>query len=315
MNFVVVIAYLSLLPFLQQKVHANKNSRADSISTIVSNREDIREGLFRYFYDNAVPNPCKTVLFLGVGTAMSVDDYDNLSTLIVDGNEIMAVVIDHNPKWFVKLSWRKFASLYNTIVSSLHQIIPVCEGKRNDLILLGAHSASGQAAVEALPNLTRTPDGFIGLDPYKITTTSTHHEDATMQVDESIPTLNWGFARTTCGVNIDQAAKALYRMTNRKHRVFFRVNNTENSTNHGVAHCIFTDKGCGIICGTKGKGDWILLAVAHSIHLFVDSVQGNFFDKETFILPEEIVDSSAIDLFMNEDDPDSKSKVQLALIS
>lgn len=275
-----------------------KNSTAP-YSTIISQRGDIHEGLFQYFYDDSVPNPCDTILFLGVGTAMGVGDYDKLSTLMVDGKEIIAIVIDHNPGWFVKLSPRKFASLYNRMVASYLQLVPVCQGKERNLILLGAHSASGQAAVEALPNLKRKPDGFIGLDPFQI-------NQETMRMDESIPTLDWGFAKTTCGVNIDQAAKALYQLSNRNHRIFLRVNNTANSINDGVAHCVFTDRGCGMVCGTKEKGDWIPLAVAQSIHLFVDAIKSKHFARETFLLPQVMDGNDTLALFMNQDDPDRK---------
>lgn len=302
MNLTLGIGYVL---FLLTRVQA-KNYTAQSTSTIITHRGDIPEGIFQYFYDHSVPNPCDTVLFLGVGTAMGVGDYNKLSTLIVDGKEIITIVMDHNPGWFVKLSATKFANLYNRLVSSFLHLVPVCEGRRHNLILLGGHSASGQAAVEALPNLKRKPDGFIGLDPFQI-------NQETMRIEDSIPTLDWGFARTTCGVNIEQAAKALYQLSNHKHRLFYRVNNTVQSTNDGVAHCVFTDKGCGIVCGTRGKGDWIPFAVAHSIHLFVDAIKSKIFEKETFLLPEFMDHHN--DLFMNEDDPDVDSIQKLSLPS
>jgi len=265
-----------------------------SNSTIVSYTGAIREGAFRYHYDESVPNACDTVLFIGVGTAMSVNDYDQISSLIVTGKPIVTIISDHDPRWFVKLSSKKFASFYNEMTGSLQSLVPACKGK-DPMILVGAHSASGQASIEALPNLKRKPDGYVGLDPFKI-------NERKMKIDKSIPTLEWGFAKTTCAVKIGQAAKPAYKISSKNHRVFYRVDNISEA----IAHCVFTDKGCGFVCGMKSQGSWVRDAVAKSIHAFVSAIESGDFQKEAFALP---IENGSFELFVNDEDPDAKSEL------
>lgn len=269
----------------------------DSKTTIVAKNGSIEEGAYKYIYDDSMPNACDTVLFIGVGTAMNVNDYDNLSTEIVSGKSIVAIVSDHNPNFFVKLSAKKFARYYNQMVDSIQVLIPACEGREDPLIMVGAHSASGQAAITALPMLKHKPDGFVGLDPFQINVKK-------LKIDESIPTLDWGFAKTTCAVTIDKAAKAAYKISSNKNRIFYRVNNISR----GIAHCVFTDKGCTFICGLKGDGGPVIPAVAHSIGIFVDAVKSGSFQKSDFALG---YDDSFLELFANDDDPDSSMSIFL----
>ena len=227
-------------------------------------------------------------MFLGVGTAMSVQDYDGLAADIVADKPIITIVSDHAPRFFVKLSSRSFRKYYNAMTKSLEHLVPVCKGKK-PLILVGAHSASGQASIKALPDLVPQPDGYVGLDPFSI--------NEKMTISPSIPTLEWGFAKTTCAVKIDQAAKAAYEISSKDHRVFYRIDNVSKE----IAHCVFTDKGCAFICGKKEDGEWVRGAVAQSIHKFVQSIKsGLFYRKAEFSLPG--VDSSLFSLFVNTDE-------------
>lgn len=269
-----------------------------AIATIETEVGAIREGAYKYFYDSSVPNACESVIFLGVGTAMSVNDYNNIGTEISTGKPIVTVIVDHNPRIFVKTSDRKFASYYNALVPDLQSRIPACANTPNPKILVAAHSASGQAAVKALPKLETKPSGFIGLDPFRIT-------EGKMKIDPSLPSLEWGFAKTTCSVKIDQAAKPAYSISSPDHRVFYRVDNAAQ----GISHCVFTDKGCAIVCGLKKDGGWVIPAVAASIHTFVDAIvngEGNI-EKSSF--ESDVVKDGKVELFVNGDDPDAKSEL------
>ena len=44
--------------------------------------------------------------------------------------------------------------------------ISICAAGASRAIIIGGHSASGQAAVDSFPALDFTPDGFTGLDPF-----------------------------------------------------------------------------------------------------------------------------------------------------
>ena len=67
-------------------------------------------------------------------------------------------------------------------------MVPGCKYEKNPIILVAFNSASGQTAINALPNLDRKPDGFVGLDPFSI-------NDRSTKIDGSIPNLEWGFSK------------------------------------------------------------------------------------------------------------------------
>lgn len=278
------------------------SSSVSADTAIVNEKGAISEGAYKYFYDSSIPNACETVLLIGVGTAMGVEDYDNLATAISTGQPITTVISDHNPRFFVKLSERKFEKYYNAMVPSLQSIIPACKDVKYPKILVGAHSASGQASIKALPKLKPQPDGYIGLDPFKI-------NEKRMKIDPSIPTLDWGFSKTTCQVKVEQAAKPAYEISSPKHRVFYRVDNPKVGGFFGrpaIAHCVFTDKGCAVVCGLRSGGTWVISAVADSIHKFVAIVKGGgSIVKSAFEL--DAVKEGKVELFVNGDDPDAKS--------
>ena len=63
-------------------------------NSTVKTTGSIREGEFRYIYDSSIPNACDTILFLAVGTAIGVSDYDKISTEIVTDKPIVTIVSD-----------------------------------------------------------------------------------------------------------------------------------------------------------------------------------------------------------------------------
>ena len=65
-------------------------------------------------------------------------------------------------------------------------MVPGCKYEKNPIILVAFNSASGQTAINALPNLDRKPDGFVGLDPFSINDRCTKIDDASFQ-DTFIP--------------------------------------------------------------------------------------------------------------------------------
>ena len=136
------------------------------------------------------------------------------------------------------------------------------------------------------------------MDPFSI-------NDRRMKIDDSIPSLEWGFSKTTCRVKINNAAKAAYKITTSKNRVFYRVDNISQA----VAHYVFTDNGCSLICGLKADGGWIPAAVATSIHSYIKTIKTGYFKKSNFELPGQ--GEEKFELFVNAEDPNAKSKSAL----
>lgn len=256
---------------------------------VKSSTEKIKEGKFTYYHDEDISSNCDTVFLMGVGTAMATTDYSIMSEEISKGQPVVTVITDHAPNFFVKLSSGGFAKLYNALTKDLGKLIPVCEGK-SPKILVGAHSASGQASIEAMQKgkLDVTPDGYIGLDPFKIS-------ERKMKID--VPLLAFGFEKTTCKVTVNQAAKPAYKIAGKDHRVFYRIKNKTQK----IQHCAFTNKGCSIICGAKPDGDWVRGVVAQSVHAFVKAIKSGNFSKGQFNIP--VTGDAAYELFVGGDEP------------
>ena len=71
-----------------------------------------------------------------------------------------------------------------------------------------------------------------------------------MKIDPSIPTLDWGFSKTTCAVRINQAVKPAYEISSPEYRIFYRVDNVKER----IARCVLTDSICPTVCGLKKDG-------------------------------------------------------------
>jgi len=256
---VILLATINRRPHSKDEPAALKAAGTDTTPLIVSKTESIyREsynipsddedllGMIRYHYDTNKGPHCDSMLILGVGTFMTVNDYDNLSRKIAaSSSSIMVIVADHNVNNIIKTSPERYATLINALINQLDTVLPMCDHASQDKgpseLLFGGHSASGQAAVEAWQQGLLSIEGykvaFVGLDPYDI---------ADRTIDESIglsiPSLSWGFTRTTCFVRTEKSAKAAYEIT-RDSRVLYVMDNAEKGS--GVTHCAFTDRGCG----------------------------------------------------------------------
>jgi len=244
------------------------------------------EGRYRYFYDDTVSSyyACNNVVFIGVGTAMSVSGYDKIATEIAQASGAVTIITDHRPNFPFKTSSNNYAKLINRIVKEIDTIIPICKADTSKKIIIGGHSASGQAAVESIPKLDFKPDGFIGLDPFR--------RGGFKNLDITIPSLDWGFTETTCAVTVDLAAKSAYEVSDDTQRVLYRVPNPEKK----ITHCIFTDNGCPF-CPANEAGDWVRKSVGETISVFIKAVASSYFTKSKFV----ISDQPQVELYANED--------------
>jgi hypothetical protein len=215
----------------------------------------------------------------GVGTTMKVEDYDILAKKMAETrSDTVVMFIDHEPGNPLKVSAEKYAHLVTAIAKQVRTLIPICKNTPElPQFLIGGHSASGGAAIESLVYMhDLKPIGIFGLSPFRIT-------DKTRIND--LPSLFWGFSRTTCGVTIGNAADKAYELSNPDNgRALYQLQNGDGHP----SHCIFADNGCLPICPSpKAGGDyaWVRSAVALSLDAFLRSIETDTFTRESFKLP------------------------------
>ena len=268
---------------------------------VVSNTTELKEGVFRYHYENNT-TACTVITLIGVGTAMKVDDYDLLAVEMATSRQgLIAGFIDHAPGNPVKVSESRYTRLVEALIDKMHEVVPICSrtgvitGSINHppTYVIGGHSASGGAAMRSLSSLSFSPVGFIGLSPFRITN----------DMDRiSIPALYWGFSTETCGVVVKFAADAAYSLSSPDHgRVLYQLQNPSGKP----SHCVFANNGCLPICPTSHRKDydWIRPAVGQSIGKFLAVVETNTtFSRDSLRLqlPKQV---SKLDLkmFVNEE--------------
>lgn len=237
-------------------VHANINAGTKQGLKYGSGTGDIR-----FHFDDSVPNGCSSVIMMGIGTAMSVGDYDKLAQETVKGKPIIFIMADTNPCYFKKAEKfcpapdplkncheNDFAQFFEFLKRNLTTLIPVCsEMNQKRQFFIGGHSASGQSALGALQYLKVPPDGFIGLDPYPIDLEIFLIPlrrclfNFTNGYQKLPVTLNIGFEKNTCFVNPKEAAANAYDRSSTKSRVLIRIKNPSST---GICHCSFSDNGC-----------------------------------------------------------------------
>lgn len=265
-------------------------------------------GIIRYHYDVDRAS-CDNVLLLGVGTLMSVRDYDNISKKIASHNSIVVIVADHNVEHVEKTSPERYAMLTNEVINQLNRLLPICRSGvasyDEDTIqfLIGGHSASGQAALQAwqkglLSTTSQHPVAFLGLDPYEIS-----NRTIDQQMGLTLPSLSWGFKKSTCLVQTEKAARGAYETTKGSRVLYVIDNSGEGCT---ITHCVFTDRGCGVrpfSCTTMTTLEWVHEAVAESVGLFLQALHGaSAFDHSQFELSRSLLPVD-VAFFVNDENP------------
>jgi hypothetical protein len=290
-----------VLPLLFLLAILTRSGAIDTPENVISATAIVKEmtlkkelGNIRYYYDSVIAS-CSTVVILGVGTYMSINDYDMLSKGTASGQPIVVIISDHNVHNLVKTSPTKYALLVNAIQEQLSDLVPICKNQ-DAHILVGGHSASGEAAVKALQeNLLRfEPVGFVGLDPYEI---SAKTVDMTKAL--TMPAMFWGLSETTCRVDIIEAARAAYKLATPKTRILYLLDNDQS----GITHCVFSDTGCGewpLVCETEEVFDWVHETVAKSIHMFTVAITDSNYTRRQFELPKDT--PRDVVLYANEDE-------------
>lgn len=285
-----------------------------------------RVGRIRYHYDDSFRDAsesrrCTHIIIVGVGTAMTVDQYDGIAEHIVTNSSTVYITSNHNMNGIVKASAIQFADLINAIYEQLEVLVPICSSTANTsyvandgnhilprisstkakLFIVGGHSSSGQAAFEAVQKdlLQFHPFALLGLDPYQI---SPPHGTAPLL---PLPSLFWGFTTTTCFVHVESAARGAYQQSSPEFgRVLYAIDNRPDTIRSHMTHCVFTDHGCGaasiIVCPTQSSFDWVYDSVAQSVRQFIGALDSEEpFRSELFELPRTT--SGDIALHVNDD--------------
>jgi hypothetical protein len=208
----------------------------------------------------------------------------------------VTIITDHAPRLFVKLSGKGYAKLANTIIAELAEIVPeACASNQPKKIIIGGHSASGSAAWKSLDYLDFQPDAFIGLDPFQL-----NPDD-----DFKLPSLNFGFTKTTCAVTTTGAGQAGYQASEKDHRVFYQI---DNSAGNSLGHCSFTDTGCfGPICPARDGSDFVRESVGNALTVFVQSLVNGVYDRKQYQLNSA---EEPVNLYVNEDEVAAQKEVK-----
>jgi hypothetical protein len=261
--------------------------------SIVSKKTDqFCQYVYEYYYD-ATATKCYAVVMINVGTGMSVGNYKSLATSIVAASSnnasTVAIIVNSNPYGLRKDDGTKFAKAANAIVGNIRNILPVSEKSTKPLYFIGGHSGGGKGAMNAIQQnaLNFSVAGFVGLDPYQIS------KEYSLYIE--MPALLWGFNKTTCLVNTNEAAKAAYNISNPDHRFFYQVQTSHKLDLLGP-HCSFTNNGCFGMCNGGKDFVWIRTQVADTFHHFAKAVGANSFDRSQFI-----IDQKEVILYANED--------------
>lgn len=213
-------------------------------------------------YPTNVGPQCDAIV-LGVGTAMSSDGYDKLSSQLVAKGFVVAI-LDHNVGNMVKTDKTKFRNLALEVKSNLTGWISDSQCTSIAHWIMGGHSAGGQAAHNAMADDSALADAIFSIDPFDISGSG--------QVN--LPALYWGFDVTTCFVEKDKAAKAAY-LRSTQQRAFFRVAKRYSWGPCGYSpkyfHCSFCDGHCPACTNCMTTPDHFFVDVAASVKRFVNA--------------------------------------------
>jgi hypothetical protein len=222
-------------------------------------------GQVRIHYPSSSPTACE-VIMLGVGTAMSDNDYDNLAGKLNNFGYIVAIM-DHQPGSLTKTDATKYKNLANEIKANLLTWLSGTGVSCTNGVahwIMGGHSAGGQAAQYAVGNNAGLADAIFSIDPF----------DVSSAPIVSVPALYWGLDTTTCFVDKNKAGKAAYQRSSGQ-REFVRINVPYGLSVCGYSpkyfHCSFTDGTCPACTNCQYPPSSFYTEVATSVNKFINA--------------------------------------------
>jgi hypothetical protein len=238
------------------------------------------------------PTPASAEVFvMGVGTAMSRWDYDNMAAQI-NGKGYVFVAMDHQPGSLTKTDPVKYANCVNTVKSNINAWLAPAGLVTVAHWIVGGHSAGGQAAQNAKSANPALADAIFSIDPYNLTGAGS----------VTGPALYWGFNVTTCFVGINDAAKAGYYGTVGQ-RAFVRVKRVYSFNPCGYSpkffHCSFCDAHCPACTNCMLTPSYFFTDIANSVQKFIVAAFYGTWSKANLTVPM----TTPIDLFVDSDAP------------
>mmetsp|Transcript_7488 Transcript_7488/g.11406 ORF Transcript_7488/g.11406 Transcript_7488/m.11406 type:complete len:287 (-) Transcript_7488:53-913(-) len=255
---------------------------------------------YRYYYDSSILTGNKRaswLIFLVVGTNMSVNDYSDIATHCVTGQPTVVVMVDNNPGNVVKLNGEHTVAAFNDIMEHLDERIQDITFEKGKKILVGGHSAGGSSVIDAMNsgNFTFQTNGYIGLDPMAKGTSIAEKSIA-------VPTLAIGFTEETCKVPVADTGLAAYQVSPPNHRILLQVINPKPPglfQGGQITHCVFTDGGCG------RSGAWVRQAVGGVTTVFCKSLKGSWTSlnpvKADYVKAIDSDHQEEVNVFMNKE--------------
>jgi len=247
-------------------------------------------GRVRVYYGSTTPAACDAIL-IGVGTAMSTDGYEKLSTRLTSHGYVVAI-LDHNPGNLIKTDSKKYRNLAVEVKTKMIGWIPGSKCSSVAHWILGGHSAGGQAAQGAISKEATLADAIFSIDPY----------DATAVGNVNVPAMYWGFDVTTCFVDKNKAAKAAYDHSLGL-RAFYRVAVDQAWGACGYApryfHCSFADNDCPGCTDCMDTPDSFYDDVGQSVHSFIHAAFYGTWSKNALT----IASTTPLTLYTGNDQP------------
>lgn len=222
-------------------------------------------GQVRVHYPSSSPAACE-VIMLGVGTAMSDNDYDKLAGQLNTFGYIVAI-LDHQPGNLTKTDATKYKNLALEIKANLLTWLNGTGVSCSSVAhwIMGGHSAGGQAAQYAVGNNPGLADAIFSIDPF----------DVSNAPIVNLPSQHWGLDTTTCFVDKNKAAKAAYQRTSNSKREFVRINVPYGFNWCGYSpkyfHCSFTDGTCPACTNCAYPPSSFYKEVATSVNKFINA--------------------------------------------
>jgi hypothetical protein len=251
----------------------------------------ISTGQIRIHYPDSTPASCEAIL-IGVGTSQSRDDYDYLSEELNEYGYIV-VIVDHNPGDMVKTDATKFRNCALEVKANLVNWMSGTNCTHIAHWIMGGHSASGQAAQNAVSGNATLADAIFSIDPYDCSSTG----------NVNVPALYWGFDVTTCFVDKNKAAKAAYYRSTGK-RVFQKVKKVYKWGPCGYSplyfHCSFCEGHCLACTNCMTTPDYFFLDVANSVKKFIDAAFYGTWSKSNLSISSP---TTPVTLYVDSDQP------------
>ncbi len=234
--------------------------------------KSLNSGQVRIHYPTLAQTSCSAI-FIGVGTAMGIKGYDKLSSRIAQYGHIVAI-LDHAPGNLMKTDANRYRNLAQDIKDQLTQWLPANSCQNITHWVMGGHSAGGQAAQNAVANTPGLADGIFSIDPYNAKDTN----------EVNVPAMYWGFSKTTCFVDVNDAAKGTYQRSNDR-RAFYKVNTKYSWGPCGYSpkyfHCSFCDGHCPACTNCRTTPDHFFDDVAKSANLFIQHGLSSTWNKSS----------------------------------